>query len=196
MGACGVGKSSDMPVGMKKLYRVELSEEEKESLEALVSRGRTAARKVTRARILLLAHEGRKDREIARSLQTGISTVERTRKALVLEGLAAALEEAPRPGGKPKLDAQGHGFLIALACSAPPQGRSGWTLELLGDRLVEAGYVESLSKEGVRRALKKTNSNRGCASNGPSPRRAQSSSGAWKRSSASTRKKKLTRSAR
>lgn len=197
MGICGDGNFSGMPTGMKKLYRVELSEEEKESLEALISKGRTSSRKVTRARILLLAHDGMKDSEIARSLRTGISTVERTRKALVLEGLADALEEAPRPGGKSKLDAQGHGFLVALACSAPPAGRSGWTLELLGDRLVEAGYVDSLSKEGVRRALKKTSSNPGCASNGPFPHRGQSSSGAWKKSSASTPKNKtLTQVAR
>ena len=146
---------------MKKIYTVALSAEEEAALQALISKGKTAARKVTRARILLLAQAGEKDPVIARALQTSVSTVERTRKALVLEGLDAALEEAPRPGAKPKLDAQGHGFLIALACSAPPPGRSGWTLELLGNNLVEAGYVESLSKEGVRRALKKTNSGRG-----------------------------------
>lgn len=146
---------------MKKIYQVALSTEEEVQLQALISKGKTAARKVTRARILLLAHAGEKDPVIARVLQTSVSTVERTRKALVLEGLDAALEEAPRPGAKPKLDAQGHGFLVALACSTPPTGRSGWTLELLGDKLVEAGYVENLSKEGVRRALKKTNSGRG-----------------------------------
>ena len=148
-------------LGMKKIYRVALSAEEEAQLQALISKGKTAARKVTRARILLLAHAGEKDPVIARSLQTSVSTVERTRKALVLEGLTAALEEAPRPGAKPKLDAQGHGFLIAVACSTPPPGRSGWTLELLGDRLVEAGHVESLSREAVRRALKKTSSSRG-----------------------------------
>ena len=103
---------------------------------------------------MLLAHAGEKDTAIARALQTSVSTVERTRKNLVLEGLRAALEEAPRPGAKPKLDAQGHGFLVALACSTPPQGREGWTLELLSDRLVALGYVESFSREAVRRALK------------------------------------------
>lgn len=119
---------------MKQVYKVALSEEEEAELQALISKGKTAARKMTRARILLLAHTGEKDTAIARALQTSVSTVERTRKNLVLEGLKAALEEALRPGAKPKLDAKGHGFLVALACSTPPLGREGWTLELLSDR--------------------------------------------------------------
>jgi hypothetical protein len=166
--------------GMKKVYKVALSGEEEAELQALISKGRTSARTVTRARILLLAHAGEKDAAVARALQTSVSTVERTRKNLVLEGVKAALEEAPRPGAKPKLDAKGHGFLVALACSTPPQGREGWTLELLSDRLVALGCVESFSKEAVRRALKKTNSSPGCINNGPSRRRARSSSGAWR----------------
>ena len=83
---------------MKKIYRVALSEGEQAELQALISKGRTSARKVTRARVLLLAHAGEKDVAIARALQTSVSTVERTRKNLVLEGLRQALEEAPRPG--------------------------------------------------------------------------------------------------
>ena len=110
---------------MKKVYKVVLSTKEEAELQALISKGRTSARKLTRARTLLLAHAGEKDTAIARALQTSVSTVERTRKNLVLEGLKAALEEDPRPGAKPKLDAQGHGFLVALACSTPPQGREG-----------------------------------------------------------------------
>lgn len=141
---------------MKKVYKVALSGPEEAELQALISRGKTSARKVTRARVLLLAHAGEKDTAIARALQTSVSTVERTRKHSVLEGLESALEEAPRPGAKPKLDAKGHGFLVALACSTPPVGRGDWTLELLSDRLVALGYVESFSKEAVRRALKKT----------------------------------------
>lgn len=166
---------------MKKVYKVTLSGEEEAELQGLISKGKTSARKVTRARILLLAHAGEKDAAIARALQTSVSTVERTRKNLVLAGLKPALEEAPRPGAKPKLDARGHGFLVALACSTPPQGREGWTLELLSDRLVALGYVESFSKEAVRRALKKTRSSRGGTSSGRSPRPARSSSGAWRR---------------
>ena len=99
----------------------------------------------------------------------------------MLEGLKPALEQAPRPGAKPKLDAKGHRFLVALACSTPPAGRGDWTLELLSDRLVALGYVESFSKEAVRRALKKTPSSLGGTSRGPSRRRGQSSSGAWRR---------------
>lgn len=166
---------------MKKVYKVALSEAEQAELQTLISKGKTSARKMTRARVLLLAHAGEKDTAIARALQTSVSTVERTRKNLVLEGMKSALEEAPRPGAKPKLDAKGHGFLVALACSTPPKGRGDWTLELLSDRLVALGYVESFSREAVRRALKKTRSSRGGTSNGPFPRRGRSSSGAWKR---------------
>ncbi len=161
---------------MKKIYKVALSAEEETQLQGLISKGKTAARQVTRARILLLAHAGEKDAAIARALQASVST----RKHLVLEGLKTALEEAPRPGAKPKLDAKGHGFLVALACSTPPQGREDWTLELLSDRLVALGYVESFSKEAVRRALKKTTSNRGCTNAGLSRRRDRSLSGAWR----------------
>ena len=166
---------------MKKIYRVALSEEEQAELRALISKGKTSARKVTRARILLLAHAGEKDAAIARALQTSVSTVERTRKNLVLEGLQPALAEAPRPGAKPKRDAQGHSFLVALACSPPALGRGDWTLELLSDRLVALGYVESFSKEAVRRALEKTPSSPGGTNSGPSRRQDRSSSGAWKR---------------
>ena len=165
---------------MKKIYQVALGREEEAELQALISRGKTSARKVTRARILLLAHAGAKDSVVARALQTSVSTVERTRRNLVLEGLRAALEEAPRPGAKPKLDARGRGHLVALACRTPPLGREGWTLELLADKLVALGHVESFSREAVRRALKKTSASPGAINSGASPRRARSSSGAWR----------------
>jgi len=146
-----------------KRYLVELTADEREHLKQLVSSGRRSARTLTRARILLKAdqapggpawHDGR----IAEALGCGRRTVERVRQRLVEEGLEAALSHKPqaRPSVQPKLDGAGEARLIALACSQPPDGRDGWTLQLLADRLVELRVVESMSYETVRRVLKKT----------------------------------------
>ena len=150
-----------------KKYRVRLAEEEQEELMALVSKGRAAAYKQTHARILLLSDEnqaggGMKDEEIVRALKVGIATVERVRCRCVEEGLEAALERKRQINRRPRrLDGKGEAYLVALACSQPPEGRVSWTLKLLADRLVEREIVESISTETVRQTLKKTNSSLG-----------------------------------
>ena len=148
---------------MKKKYVVNLSKEEKEQLEELTSKGHSAARKLRRAHILLLADEGLKDVEIAKALNAAVTTVERVRKRFVEEGLEAALSERPRIGGalRRKLDGKGEAYLVALACSEAPEGRNRWTMQLLADRLIEVGLVEEISDETVRRALKKGMLSRG-----------------------------------
>lgn len=140
----------------KKIYHVNLTADEKADLQTLIGKGKTAARKITRARILLLADVGKKDDAIMASLQTGRSTVERTRKKFIEGGVAWAINEKPRPGGQHKLDAKAEATLIALACSDAPEGRSSWTMQLLADQLVDMGMVDSISDETVRRYLKKT----------------------------------------
>jgi len=156
-----------------KRYVVELSPEERQELTRLVSVGRRSARTITRARILLKADQAAAgpawdDGRIADALGCGRRTVERVRQRLVEEGLDAALTHKPqaRPSVPPKLDGRAEARLIALACSEPPAGRSGWTLRLLADRLVELEVVESVSYETVRRALKKTRSSRTCGTSG------------------------------
>ena len=150
-----------------KKYRVKLSAEEQQELKGLVSRGRAAAYKQTHARILLLSDESQgggamKDEEIARVLKVGNATVERVRRRCVEEGLERALGRKEQLNRRPKkLDGQGEAHLIALACSQPPEGRSGWTLQLLAERLVEWEIVDSISTETVRQTLKKTNSSLG-----------------------------------
>lgn len=114
-----------------------------------------------RARILLLASEGERDPFIVRALHTSPATVERTRWRFVQKGLERALYERHRSGIQSKLDTKAESFLVALACSEAPQGREHWTMQLLADRLVELGFVESLSDETVRRTLKKTASSPG-----------------------------------
>lgn len=146
-----------------KRYRVELTPDERQELTKLVSAGRRSARTITRARILLKADQadggpGWDDGRIADALGCGRRTVERVRQRLVEEGLDAALTHKPqcRPSRQPVLDGAAEARLIALACSEPPDGRAGWTLRLLADRLVELEVVEAVSYETVRRVLKKT----------------------------------------
>jgi len=152
---------------MKKKYIVTLTQEEREELKAVISRGKGAARKLMHARILLKADAeeggpGWDDDAIAEGLDVGRATVERVRKEFVEEGLEAALERhKPRREYRRKLDGDGEARLIALACSQAPEGRSRWTLRLLADRMVALEYVDDISYETVRRALKKTSSSLG-----------------------------------
>ena len=141
---------------MNQRYIVDLIENERGALLALLGKGVAAARKLTRARILLLADAGRSDQEIAAALHVHALTVARTRRRLVEGGMERALNEQPRPGGRRKLDDKQEAHLIALACSVPPGGRARWTLQLLADRLVELALVDAISDETVRRTLKKT----------------------------------------
>lgn len=153
-----------------KRYIVNLTNDEREQLHALGKKGKVGARTVRRAHTLLLADEGKPDEAIASALHVGVSTVERTRKRFVEEGLEAALTERPRPGGKPKLDGHQEAYLLALACSQPPPGRKTWTMQLLADKLVELDVVERISDETVRVTLKKGSLSRGSASSGASLR--------------------------
>ena len=146
---------------MAKKYVVELTDEEREQLLAMLKRGTVAARKLCRAQILLQADEGMSDTLIATTLHTGVATVQRTRKRFVEEGLDVALTERRRPGGHPKLQGKDEAFLIATACSVPPNGRKRWTLQLLADRLVEVGIIDSISDDTVGRTLKKTRPSHG-----------------------------------
>ena len=148
---------------MEKRYRVTLADEKRQDLRKMVSVGKAAARKLMRARVVLLADQAeggpaKSDPEIAEALSCGRATIERIRKQFVEEGLEAVLQ--PKPSTRVyerKMDGRTEAHLIALACGGPPAGRSRWTLRLLGDRMVGLGYVESLSQDTVRRTLKKKN---------------------------------------
>jgi len=146
---------------VRKVYIVDLSAEERAQLLELTRKGTTQARRVRRAQVLLAAADGATDAAIVRMLHVARATVERTRQRFVGGGLSAALEERPRPGAKAKLDGKAEAYLVALACSAPPEGRSRWTMQLLADRLVELNQIDAISGETVRRTLKKTTSSRG-----------------------------------
>ena len=142
-------------------YAVRLKGEERGQLERLIRGGKSPARKVTRARILLKADAGWGIERIVEALDTSASTVCRTKRRYQEGGLKRALEEDPRPGHPAKLDERGEAHLIALACSEAPEGHDHWTLRLLASKVVELGLVPSMSHEGIRKRLKKTNSSRG-----------------------------------
>jgi transposase len=134
-------------------YRVDLSEAERCELHALVSGGRQAVRKLKRAQILLAADAGIADEAIAASVAVGTATVYRTRRRFVEGNLDAALAEQPRPGASRKLTGREEALLVATACSAPPEGRARWTLDLLAGALVRLTEHDGLSRETVRRRL-------------------------------------------
>jgi hypothetical protein len=168
-------------------YRVTLTAEERAQLERLVSAGKGAARRLTHARVLLLADtapgQASGDEAIVAALGASLRTVERVRQRLVTQGLAAALDPRPQPArpGKVKIKGDVEQQLIRLACSDPPQGRCHGTLQLLADELVVLGLVEAISTETVRQALKRTTSAPGSSRRGACrPRPTPSSSGAWR----------------
>ena len=147
----------------QKKYLVTLTLEERDQLTRLTTAGRASARTLTRARILLKADQATggpawDDARIAEALDCGHRTVERVRQRFVERGLDDALthKEQQSPRRPRVLDGAAEARLLALACSQPPDGRAGWTLRLLADRLVELEVVEAVSRETVRRALKKT----------------------------------------
>lgn len=149
---------------MYKRYVVCLTEEERQRIGTLLRRGRAHARSLLYARILLKADASEggptwTDERIAEAMETSTDTVARERRRFVEDGLEVALM-AKKPG-KPRrrvLDGRAEAHLVTLACSEPPEGRASWTLRLLADRMVELGHVGGVSRETVRRTLKKTSS--------------------------------------
>jgi hypothetical protein len=147
---------------MAKLYRVTLTQPERQELHEMISRGKGDARKLAHARILLQTDESergpkRTDQQIGEALNTTTRTVERVRERFVEQGLESAL--LPKPSRRiytRKLDGRQEAKLIALACSKPPAGKKRWTLRLLADQAVELEIVDELSHETVRQTLKKT----------------------------------------
>ena len=143
-------------------YQVALSPAQRKELQALCGRGEISARKLARARILLLADHNRPqgamdDHQIHEVLDVSQTTIIRVRKKFVTGGLETALEELSRCGRPLKFDGYQRAQITALACSDPPEGHSQWSLRLLADQLVELDVVEAISYETVGVILKKTN---------------------------------------
>ena len=149
-------------MGYKK-YVVELSAGEREQLGEVISKGKSPAKAILKARIVLKADqgadgEGWTDERICEALETNITMVARARAKLVNEGLAAVLarKKRARPPIEPIFDGEAQAQLIALACSKPPPGYARWTIRLLADKVVEMNIVDHAHFNTVGRALKKT----------------------------------------
>ncbi len=143
---------------MKK-YIVELTAEQREELSQMISTGKASARELTHARILLKADQGPygpgwSDAQIQEALDISTGTVGRVRKRCAQSGVQEAIlpQQAQRVRRR-RLDGSQEAYLIALVCSAPPEGAARWTLRLLASTLVELGYVEHISHETVRQVL-------------------------------------------
>ncbi len=148
----------------KKKYIVSLTPSERDFLEQLTKKGKTAAYKMNHARILLKADVnqeeggGWKDRQIIESLDISHATIERVRQRFVEEGMESALNRREQKKRRQKIiDGEKEAYLIAIACSETPTGKGNWTLKMLADKMVELNYVEQVSTETIRQTLKKTN---------------------------------------
>ncbi len=146
----------------KKKYHVRLSQDERNILLNLVSKGSASAKSIMHANVLLTADEnntsGQKSEvEIAEMFHVNKQTVHTIRKRYSEKGLEAAIGRKKRetPPVEPKITGEVEAKIIALSCSAPPTGRSRWSLRLLADKAVELQYIDSISHEAVGRLLKK-----------------------------------------
>ena len=146
---------------MSTKYHVHLSKEDRRELETLIHSGESSARTQTRARILLLTDKSQKKKkstkEIASALLCSMPTITNIRKKFSEGGLENALYDKPRPGAIPKITGEIEAQLTMLACSAPPEGKARWTLQMLADKLVELKLVDSISDVAVMKRLKKMN---------------------------------------
>lgn len=149
-----------------KKWVVELGRDERDELTRLINKGKTAARKILKARILLKADAGLlgdcwTDERIIEALDTNVNQVARVRRKFVEEGLKAVFtrKERARPPRQPIFDGESEAQLVALACSTPPDGHARWTIRLLAEKVVEMEIVETTHFNTVGRVLKKTRSN-------------------------------------
>jgi transposase len=148
-------------------YKVTLTNQEREILKAVLSKGKHSSQQYRNACILLNCDEGKygekiSNEQIAQVLQITTKTVERLKQRFVEEGFEACMERKAYPEIKDiKTDGDFEAHLIALSCSAAPKGYARWSLRMLADKMVELKYVDNISHESVRRVLKKTNLNLG-----------------------------------
>ena len=163
---------------MKPLYRVTLTVQEIQELEALPKTAKTNAKRFLYARSLLLCDAGPQGpawtvADTAEAMGVTPRTIEHLKKRFVEEGLAAALErrQPEKPPREVTFDGAFEARLIALACSETPKGRRRWTVRLLAEKAVELSLTTSVSHMTIQRILKKTNLSLTSESTGKSRRR-------------------------
>ena len=157
-------------------YKVTLTREERDYLLSILKKGRHKSKEYRKALILLNCDEGENsdkvtNQDICKVLKIGMRTIDRLKKRFVEEGLEEILEEKKsKRVYRKKIDGDLEARIIALSCSDPPEGYSRWSLRLLADKVVELHYVDNISYETIRKALKKTNYSLGKVNAGLFPR--------------------------
>ena len=140
-----------------------LSKREREAVQRFRSKGEHMAREFNRAHILSALDRKIPEREIMEVLGVGRTAIWRTRAAYMEGGLDFALHDVARPGKPQQYRADAQAQVAALACSSPPQGAKRWTVALLTQAARRHPQMREISRESIRRLLKKTSSNPGAS---------------------------------
>ena len=138
-----------------------LSKQERKAVDEFRSKGAHMAREFNRAHILAALDRKVPEREIMEVLGVGRTAIWRTRAAYLEGGLEFALQDVARPGQPKRYGTDQEAEVTALACSDPPPGAKRWTVALLTQAARRQPQMRKISRESIRRMLKKTTSNRG-----------------------------------
>jgi hypothetical protein len=147
----------------KQIHKVELSKEEIEKLEKIVSNGKSSAKLIRRSNILLGTNDNRVPkltvRDVADRYQVSPNTVNKIRKSYVEKGIKGTITRKKRmtPPVPPKITGDIEAKVIAMSCMAPLEGYSRWSIRLLTKKVIEIGYIESIGRTSICDILKKTN---------------------------------------
>ena len=156
-----------------KRYTVTLTQDERNDLKKIVSKGKHKSQKIINALILLGCDTGEfqekrsTNEEISRVLKIGMRKIDRIKKRFIEDGIDITLngKKGNRVYAK-MVDGDLEAHLVALSCSDPPEGFSRWSLRLLADKVVELEYIDKISHETIRQVLKKMKLNLGVTKGG------------------------------
>jgi hypothetical protein len=140
---------------------LKLSREDRAVLDGIRKKGVHQAREVNRAHVLSCLDRGIPESQIMAVLGIGRTAVWRTRAAYLQGGAELAVFDVERSGRPRQYDTDAEARVTALACSAPPAGRQRWTMMELERAARQELGMQSVSRETVRRMLKKTISSPG-----------------------------------
>ena len=153
------------------MHKIELSEAERRELEGFIGRGKSHARTIKRAHILLKSGEGWTIERIARTFMTSAARVSNVRTRYHAAGLEGVLQDKVQVKRRRALGGTEEAVLVAIACSPVPEGHDHWTLRMLRDKLIELEVLEQVSAATVQDRLKKMSLSRGNVNRGVSPRK-------------------------
>ena len=150
---------------------IELSEDERKTVERFIRRGKANARNITRAHILLKSAEGWTIERIAATYGVSEATVSNVRARYREGGVEHVLKDKVQQNRRHALSGEDEAVMVAIACSPVPEGHDHWTLRMLRDKLIELDLVDHVSAATIQDRLKKMTLNRGSVSSGASRKR-------------------------